>query len=164
MQCLRRLPFNHLSLVLFFLSCQFIIITTAAATAGDDDDEQLHKNDFGLAAYFPDYRFGDNGGNLNAAAPHLTDLLLFSIQPHKSGMVRGGVCCLQDQHYELAQNNRNSNSNSKNNANKEEADDDSSLQRIWVTIGGAGRAEAIPSITKSTTKRQRLIHAMVDLR
>ncbi|KAL3939353.1 MAG: hypothetical protein SGBAC_005911 [Bacillariaceae sp.] len=178
-----RLPFNHLSLLLLlFLSCPFIRIASvpataaAAATVGhdkdedndyDDNDDEQHKNDFGLAAYFPDYRFGDNnGGNLHAAAPHLTDLLLFSIQPHKSGRVRG-VCCLQDQHYDELSSLLSLSSAQQQNRHdhpthaKDEAD--SSLQRIWVTIGGAGRAEAIPTITKSTTKRQRLIHAMVNL-
>ena len=105
------------------------------------------EDDFGLAGYLPDYRI--HGYNLNTSIPHyLTDLLLFSIQPHKSGMITG-VCCLQGDHWELIQT-------SKMNHNP-------SLH-LWVTIGGAGRADAIPFITKSSAKRQRLITSMVELR
>lgn len=55
-----------------------------------------------VSAYLPDYRVA--GVNLNASAPFLTDLVLFSIQPHARGFVSG--CCLDESHYAKAREAR----------------------------------------------------------
>jgi hypothetical protein len=104
---------------------------------------QTTPSQIGIAAYLPDYRAAYN---VNASAPHLTDLILFSIQPHSRGMIGG--CCLQPKHFQLGRNVREHNSE----------------LRVWVTIGGAGRADAIPAITADAIKRKRLIDAILRLR
>eukprot|EP00980_Cylindrotheca_fusiformis_P013211 scaffold3359_cov123-Cylindrotheca_fusiformis.AAC.15 len=129
-----RLPFSSM-LLLYALAG--IIVTcslrscTATKTAG-----------LGIAAYLPDYRAGYN---VNASAPHLTDLILFSIQPHSRGMIGG--CCLQSHHFQLGRNAREHNPE----------------LRVWVTIGGAGRAEAIPAITADAGRRKTLIDSVSRL-
>ena len=49
--------------------------------------------EFVVGGYLPDYRAYIN---VNATAPFLTDLILFSIQPSGDG------CCLDENHYRLA--------------------------------------------------------------
>lgn len=98
--------------------------------------------ELGVGAYLPDYRAAYN---VNASAPHLTDLILFSIQPHSRGMIGG--CCLQPHHYQLGRDGRQHNSN----------------LRVWVTIGGAGRSDALASILADATKSKRLIDGSIRL-
>lgn len=98
--------------------------------------QQNDKSDLGLGAYLPDYRMTYN---VNASANHLTDLILFSIQPDQQGMING--CCLQKDHYNVASGARDHNNDLK----------------IWVSIGGAGRSTGIPSITSDPVRRKRLI-------
>jgi hypothetical protein len=102
----------------------------------------LAQRELGLGAYLPDYRVGYN---VNASAPHLTDLILFSIQPNSRGMIRG--CCLQNQHFQLGRDVR------KHNANI----------NVWVAIGGSGRSDDIPLITGDETKRKILIDGAINL-
>ena len=134
---LHHMSMKLLRLVIFL--CTWQLHHLSIVNANDDSD-------FGLGGYLPDYRI--HGYNVNASALHLTDWLLFSIQPHKSGMVTG-VCCVQPDHFEVIQTGKKEYNPSLN---------------LWVTIGGAGRADAIPFITKSRVKRQRLIVAMVEFR
>jgi GH18 family chitinase len=119
------------------------------------------QQSFTIGGYLPDYR---SYINVNATAPHLTDLILFSIQPHARGMIGG--CCLDASHYQLgrdakaaaaeaaqAHHHGTSNTNTNTNTNF----------RLWVTIGGGGRSDSFKIIAADPKKRDRLIQSMVRL-
>lgn len=56
------------------------------------------EDNFVVAGYLPDYRFYIN---LNATAPHMTDLILFSLEPSTSLSLKRS-CCLGSDHYQKA--------------------------------------------------------------
>ena len=72
-----------------------------------------------VSAYLPEYR---SYIDVNATAPFLTDLVLFSLKPHSRGMVGG--CCLSPSHYEQAR--------------QAKAHTGGKL-RLWVSIGGVSQ-------------------------
>jgi hypothetical protein len=129
-----RLSCNSILLVGFML---FLVHTRKTTTWAQEQGQQGV-----VAGYLPDYR---SYINVNATAPHLTDLILFSIQPNSRGMIGG--CCLDSQHYELGRQARSL----------------SPSLKLWVTIGGGGRSEAIPSIVQDPQKRSLLIQGMLRL-
>jgi hypothetical protein len=99
-----------------------------------------------VAGYLPDHRFGIN---VNATASHLTDLILFSVEPHSRGMVGG--CCLDNEHYEAARQA------------KAYAAENGKHLNLWVTLGGLGRHSAFLGIADDSVKRKRLIQGMIRL-
>lgn len=123
------------------------------ATAVDDN--------FAIAGYLPDYRLRayldhqrnaqeqriSNGSNLP-----VTDLMLFSLQPHSRGFFG---CCLQEDHYELVREFVNSTIDAPFSP--------SPSTRVWVTIGGGGRTQAFPEICANSKLRQRLIGSVMNL-
>jgi hypothetical protein len=104
---------------------------------------------FTIGGYLPDYR---SYINVNATAPHLTDLILFSIQPHYRGMVGG--CCLDTSHYQLGRDAKAAHGG---------GNDTNTNFRLWVTIGGGGRSDSFKTIAADPEKRNRLIQSMVRL-
>lgn len=104
---------------------------------------QQKEESFALGGYLPDYRVGNF--DANASAPFLTDLMLFSIQPHSRGMVGG--CCLDSSHFEKAREAKALNND----------------MRLWVTVGGGGRSDAFPEIAANEIKTKRLVDSMIRL-
>jgi hypothetical protein len=121
-----------------FLLLALLVSSVHRGTLAQEEEKQQGI----VAGYLPDYR---SYIDVNATAPHLTDLILFSIQPHSRGMIGG--CCLESKHYELGR----------------QAKALLPSLKIWVTIGGGGRSEAIPVIVQDPDKRSRLIKGMVRL-
>ena len=100
-----------------------------------------------VAAYFPEYRAYIN---VNNTAPYLTDLLLFSLVPNSRGMLGG--CCLEDYHFKQAREAR---------AFKQSQT--GQKLKLWVTLGGAGRADSFKSVAADPKRRTRLIDALKRL-
>ena len=69
-----------------------------------------------VSGYLPEYR---SYIDVNATAPYLTDLVLFSLKPHSRGMIGG--CCLDPSHYEKA---------------RQAKEYTGGKLRLWVSIGG----------------------------
>lgn len=102
-----------------------------------------------LAGYFPDYRAYIDIGT---STPHMTDLILFSIQPNLDGSVDGSkVCCLSGEHYEtsrMAKKRPRANRRSMN---------------VLVSVGGAGRSDAFASISSNEGRRGTFIRNLKAL-
>ncbi|KAL3930665.1 MAG: hypothetical protein SGARI_004418 [Bacillariaceae sp.] len=126
------------------------ISINAAASEETTTTSNDNDNNFALAAYLPDYRvhaFVEQQLQSNDPPPPLvTDLILFSLQPHSKGFLGG--CCLQPDHYEAIAKYR--------------AEIHPSV-KLWVTIGGAGRGDAFPEIFKDEKIRTRLIKSAMNL-
>lgn len=101
------------------------------------------ERDFSIAAYLPDYR---SYISVNATAPFLTDLLLFSISPDSGG------CCLSEDHYRIARQAQSFKQQYSN-----------ARLRLWVTVGGGGRSEGFRNIVSDETGRARFVDSMVHL-
>jgi hypothetical protein len=128
------MPNNSGSMLLLLLVCFFSAPPCAEAQSTV------------VAGYLPDYRFAIN---VNETASHLTDLILFSVQPHSRGMVGG--CCLDNEKYEVARQAKAYRAENGNDLN------------LWVTVGGAGRTDAFSGIAEDSAKRKRLIQGMIRL-
>ena len=114
---------------------------------------------FALAGYLPDYRLRDYiyrqmpGKKIDSRSrPPMTDLILFSLQPHARGFFG---CCLQEDHYNLVEEYLNS---------RMQMSFLAPTIRVWVTLGGGGRTEAFPEICANSRLRQRLIGSVINLR
>lgn len=119
---------------LFWLLFHVFVATAAAA-----------EEEFLIAGYLPDYR---HYINLDAAAKHLSDVILFSIQPEPDGSVTGpNVCCLGDGHYAKAVAAQKSDGN----------------LRIFASVGGAGRSQHLASIASDPQRRKILIANLIQL-
>jgi len=149
---------RHNTRIVIFLLFSYFFCSCIVDVIADDDT----NTDFALAGYLPDYRLrayldqqlnAKKKTTLNTTDTPMTDLILFSLQPHARGFFG---CCLQDDHYELVQefvdNTRNSPFST------------SSSIRVWVTVGGGGRTEAFPEICASAKLRQRVIGSIMNLR
>ncbi|KAL3913888.1 MAG: hypothetical protein SGILL_006314, partial [Bacillariaceae sp.] len=122
--------------------------------SNDKDDDS-----FALAAYLPDYRVNafveqqlqvlESAAAAASPPPQLvTDLILFSLQPHSKGFLGG--CCLQPDHYEAI--------------DKYRAEFQNQQQvNLWITVGGAGRSEAFPEIFRDEKTKKRLIKSAMNL-
>jgi hypothetical protein len=128
------------------------LVTTTASL--DDDDDTTTTTTLSLAAYLPDYRvhaFVEQQQLVSSTASPdhllLTDLILFSLQPHPKGFLGG--CCLQQDHYDRV-------------AKWHRAQMPSSVT-LWITIGGAGRGDAFSEIFKDSRLRSRLIQSAIKL-
>ncbi len=170
-------------------SILFLFLVAAPAHASKSEpsgSKEDYQNSFAVAAYLPDYRIHDylskyvtttsnaerndgiqiSTGNIpyngTIATSVLTDLILFSLQPHSRGFLGG--CCLQEDHYDLVRKFRRSIASSihrvdhdgNNGSNPNEL-------RVWVTLGGGGRTEAFPEICADEKRRKRLIDAVMKL-
>ena len=119
-----------------------IVFLLAAATAGGEPEE----HEFLVAGYLPDYRSVDL---LDKAAPHLSDVLLFSVSPASDGAASGpGVCCLHDEHYARAREARTK-------ANPK--------LRLLASVGGAGRSQNLASIASDASRRAAFIANLLEL-
>jgi hypothetical protein len=151
----------------------FAVILSAATTtilSSATNNIDVVKNTtttlFSLGGYLPDYRIENYitgqqerqqqsiDGNGDPYYYPLTDLMLFSLQPHPRGFLGG--CCVQDTHYELVSNFRSTvyKNNHKHKYPKKKLN-------LWITIGGAQRTDAFVDIMGDEKRRQRLIQSIV---
>jgi GH18 family chitinase len=127
-------------LLLLFL-CWTLLVLPAI---GQEEEDANKNKPLVVAGYLPDYR--STSININASAPYLTDLLLFSVQPHSRGMIGG--CCLNPTHYEIArQAKKYHNPNLK----------------LWVTVGGFGRNDSFRAVAADPKRRWKFIKALIRL-
>ena len=142
---------------LALLTAVFLLLSSFVATKVEGQEEKLHDatatptpKDIVIAGYLPDYR---SYININATAPYLTDLILFSLIPHSQRGMLGG-CCLNDHHFQQAHE-----------AQALADDSLSSPLRIWVTVGGGGgeRSEPFAKVATDPKKRKRLIESLKRL-
>lgn len=164
---------HHISLVsLIFLFANNVWAQTCA---------QKKEDNLIRAGYLPDYRASSI--NLNEAVMHLTDLILFSIQPTFSGSIQKSTCCLDESIYARARAARQYKLDKEEEAYWERESrraaemeasggvDDSCYSdemtqnplRIMVSVGGAGRSDAFSFIVKSKKKRKKLISQLKNL-
>ena len=130
-------------------------VAAAAAAQGDDDNniqqqQQQQQETFVVGGYLPDYRFSaDNEKLVDAAAPYLTDLILFSVQP--TALDDGAnECCLQPSHYEIGRQSKSVQG--------------SSIEKVWLTIGGGGgRSNDIPKILQDPIQTTNFIQSIANL-
>ncbi len=143
-------------IILIYCVCFcFLCFKIDDVTAFDGEDF-----DFALAGYLPDYRIRSylypqvhNKKSTSITEPTLTDLILFSLQPHPRGFFS---CCLEEDHYELVEKFVNS--------TQQLPFSSSQSLRVWVTLGGGGRTAAFPEICANSKLRQRLIGSIITLR
>ena len=108
-------------------------------------------NDFLVTGYLPDYR---GHIDLVAAEEHLTDVMLFSIQPGPDGQVSGSdVCCLGDERFENARVARG----------MAAVTGRQQKLRIFASIGGAGRSQHFASIASDPERRKTLMANLIRL-
>lgn len=93
------------------------------------DEEESADGSFAIAAYLPDYRL--HHININNTTPFLTDLILFSLEPHPElddvdKMMSS--CCLGEEHFEKARQA----------ATKKREETGGTPLKLWMTIGGGG--------------------------
>ncbi|KAG7368353.1 glycosyl hydrolase family 18 protein [Nitzschia inconspicua] len=126
--------------------------TNAVAEKLDDSNDN-----FAIAAYLPDYRaigYLEQQLQLKSQGvsrpPILSDLILFSLQPHSKGFLGG--CCLQQEHYSLAQKFQ-----------EQIYTDSGTPLTLWVTVGGSGRSDAFPQICRDEKLRKRVIQSVINL-
>lgn len=139
----------------YFVCLSFLSYKIVCVTANNSEDI-----DFAIAGYLPDYRIRSyiypqvsDEKITSTTKPPLTDLMIFSLQPHPRGFFS---CCLEEDHYELVEKFVNSFAPS--------PFPSSPSMRIWVTLGGGGRTSAFPEICADSKLRQRLIGSVINLR
>lgn len=130
--------------------CRFLLLLLALHLLPQTFGAQENDEQFLISAYVPDYRIA--AVNLNASAPYLTDLILFSIQPHSRGFISG--CCLEDSHYEKSRQAKEY---------KKQIKPGSIPLRLWVSVGGGGRSEALPVIAGDEKRRGRMLENLIKL-
>lgn len=99
-----------------------------------------------IGGYLPEYRFYID---LEMAVSHLSDLILFSVEPRADGSIRD-ACCLDKSHFSRARKSRRD-SESKHSP------------RLLVSVGGAGRSNSFPSLASTPESRARLIRELKNL-
>ena len=120
---------------LFLPSLVFILVWhVVVVTAINDNEEENYS--FAIAAYLPDYRL--HHININNTAPFLTDLILFSLEPHPelddiNKMMSS--CCLGEGHFAKA---RQATVAKKEQEQESTTSSGTSPLKLWMTIGGGG--------------------------
>jgi len=108
-------------------------------SASDTDGEAVV-----VAGYLPDYRAYID---INAAAIHLTDLMLFSMTPEsilqQSSSSSPGRCCVSSEHYAKVREARSY------------ARQHSKKMRVLLTIGGGGRSNGFREVVTGKSEIQR---------
>jgi hypothetical protein len=133
--------FRPLSLLLL---CWTLLFLPALGQEVEEDANNNNHQPLVVAGYLPDYR--STSTNINASAPYLTDLLLFSIQPHSRGMIGG--CCLNPSHYEIARQAKKYHN---------------PKMKLWVTVGGMGRNDSFRAVAADPKRRTKFIQALIRL-
>ncbi len=120
------------------------------------------QNDIIVAGYLPDYR---SYIDINSAASHLDDLILFSISPEPTTSASASAssssssslpssisslssCCLDQSHYSKAREARRTKNPKLN---------------IFVSVGGGGRSNHFAKISSKESGRQALIKDLIAL-
>jgi GH18 family chitinase len=140
------------------VACLFVVQSAIGRRVAADTSSSNSDNQFVIAGYLPDYRLPvltemlevmnkteSSQSTTIADLLPLTDLFLFSLQPHSRGFLGG--CCLNDEHYSLARELRGY----------------KSMLNVWVTLGGAGRTDAFIEICSDEKRTTRLIEAVIKL-
>jgi GH18 family chitinase len=155
--------FNSRIWFIFVFSLVYNSVTLTAASV--DEIEYKYDNYFAIAGYLPDYRINSymdeqlgridqkkdrSIGDAKSPSSSMTDLILFSLQPHSKGFFG---CCLQNDHYDLVAKFVSNNNNTSS----------SSIRRVWVTVGGGGRSEAFAEICAKEELRSKLIRSILNL-
>lgn len=143
----------------FIYAVLFGLISSKIADVTASNDVEDAGFSLALAGYLPDYRIRSylypqvaEKKWISSTKPPITDLMMFSLQPHARGFLS---CCLEDDHYELVEEFINSTVLSPFSS--------SPSIRVWVTVGGGGRTEAFPEICADSRLRQRLIGSIMSL-
>ena len=130
---------------LLALACSLLLFHASATS-----DEPSPS--FVIAGYLPDYR---TYININATAPLLNDLMLFSLTPEtileydeSSG---SGGCCLSSEHFDKF---REARAFKKNLLDQVEASNKQQL-RLLLTVGGGGRSNGFHGIVMGDIDLQR---------
>lgn len=110
-----------------------VIIVLAARTTIAKKTDDDHPR---VAGYLPDYRFYID---VDRAAPFLTDLFIFSVDPSQKGLRE---CCLQPNHYKAARKARQINGG----------------LRLWVTLGGGGRSQGFAELFMSSDDSSAIVN------
>jgi len=138
-------PFRHLNCLVVgrvgILLYAVVAASSKSATAEPERSEAGDENrTFRIAGYLPDYRF--DAVDLNATAPFLTDLLLFSASPSPhlgKGDSMLSFCCLGRDRFAAA---RRARARKTEVAAEDDANDsDHSRLQLWLTVGGGGRSD-----------------------
>ena len=117
-------------------------------------------DDFVVGGYLPDYR---TYININATAPHLTDLMLFSLTPEsvlqyaspESGK-SSEVCCLSSDHYDQI---RKAKAYKKDHVLKK----DENL-RLLLTVGGGERSKGFEDVVMGSTHlKEKFVKGLVKV-
>ena len=163
----------RLQTFVFLLIALSFATTTMVVGRGEEDKPPppttttttTRNSEIVIAGYLPDYR---SYINLNATAPYLTDLILFSLIPHSQRGILGG-CCLNDHHYQQAHEaqayKKQQRATTALSGHQPSTHSDIGSLRIWVTVGGGGadRSEPFAKVAADPKKRKRLIDSLKRL-
>lgn len=122
--------------------------TTTTTTSSEDISPLI------IAGYLPEYR---SYINVSEAAVHLTDLILFSIEPNEDGGIEGS-CCLDEGHYRVGREAREYKQQ-----RQLEAGVIGEELRLFVTVGGSGRSENFATVLSDDEKRENFLSELKDL-
>mmetsp|Transcript_16808 Transcript_16808/g.36569 ORF Transcript_16808/g.36569 Transcript_16808/m.36569 type:complete len:417 (+) Transcript_16808:46-1296(+) len=160
-------------------SSPYILIGAAQASvaAAPHGAQQQQHPALIVSGYLPDYR---SYINLNVTSDHLTDIILFSIQPRDDGTVEGtDVCCLGETHYDMGRAARQYRRRRQQKQQKQQqqyvtgttrsgSDGHGTKSmgeglRLFVSVGGAGRSDAFAAIASDDGRRSAFIANLVAL-
>ena len=128
-----------------------LFVSASEDNGGDLVGVDLDGGDdpFVIAGYLPEYRAYID---IDAAAIHLTDLMLFSLTPEsimKYSSQSGGGCCLSSEHYDKIREAKSYKRNHHQRKNEARTD-----MRLFVTIGGGGRSDGFGHVVAGDSQVQ----------
>ena len=107
------------------------------------------RDDFIISGVLPDNAVVD----LNATAPYLTDVVLFSMSPEAIMEDKRDGCCMPHEHFDKVRKAR---------AYKQKKQ--KTKLRLWLTVGGNGRSDGFKEIIKGDVdKKAEFIDKLVKL-
>eukprot|EP01061_Rhynchopus_euleeides_P015421 TRINITY_DN26332_c0_g1_i1.p1 TRINITY_DN26332_c0_g1~~TRINITY_DN26332_c0_g1_i1.p1 ORF type:complete len:386 (+),score=107.45 TRINITY_DN26332_c0_g1_i1:34-1158(+) len=98
-----------------------------------------------LAGYVPEYRLGHVEGNIVRIAPYVTDVILFSVHPSRSGDVafEPGIGKDQLRFAKVAKA--------------------AGAKRVLLSVGGGGRSDNFDAVSRSASARKKLAGRLLQL-
>ena len=153
--CAARTTSSLTMMAVFFLGLLGVAssLFPCYASAASDD---IPSPSFVIAGYLPDYR---TYININATAPLLTDLMLFSLTPEtileyddsKKASGSAGGCCLSSEHYDKFRQARSY----KNHLLQQAEASNKQQLRLLLTVGGGGRSNGFNRVVMGDIDLQR---------